>query len=174
LFPLLLVPLLILANWEQQRVQLEQRAEEEERTNYAEDDLMQDWEFKIVRCAQPLFVRRDYLAAFLADEARAGWQLVELFDAFRVRLKRLTSWRSDDARLPIDYDPYRLYVADPTRKARIARAWFWVLCGVSAIPTVIGGIYALVEGGTGGIIATGIGGALMIVFSSLARRCRVD
>jgi hypothetical protein len=107
--PVGLVPLL-LALALQQRVQREQNAEEEDKTKYTEEDLMEDWEFKIIRNPYRQFERRAYLEKILQEEAQAGWRLVEKFDGMRVRLKRPVSQRAGDVNLPPEYDPYRTVV----------------------------------------------------------------
>jgi hypothetical protein len=90
---------------EQQR---QARAEEEEMTPYAQQDLTEDWEFKILRSVSSGFRRPERLAAILEEEGRAGWMLVEKFDNNRIRLKRRAACRKDDRTL--DVDPYRTYV----------------------------------------------------------------
>ncbi|MCU0878213.1 MAG: hypothetical protein MUF06_10550 [Pirellulaceae bacterium] len=47
----------------------------------------------------------------LADEARAGWVLVEKFDQSRIRLKRPAAARERDGKL--DFDPYRTEAGTP-------------------------------------------------------------
>jgi hypothetical protein len=171
----LLAPLWIVVALQQQRAQQEQRAEEEDKTPYSEDDLMQDWEFKIVRCQRPSFARRDFLTRFLAEEAVAGWQLVELFDGQRIRLKRPTSRRSADAGLPDGYGPYRLVVTDPVAQARAVRVRFWVFCGLCAIPAALGGyLYTATAYRQAGVIVATIGVALMLLFGVLAWRSPAD
>jgi hypothetical protein len=108
-FPTLLASLLFATMAVQQQMAKLQQAAEEERTTYSEEDLMQDWEFKIVRCTRNLFDKPDFLQSILQEEACAGWRLVEKFDGTRVRLKRLTSERGR-ADLPPNYDPYRIVV----------------------------------------------------------------
>lgn len=82
-----------------------QRREEEEMTNYTDADLQGDWEFKIVRSKLASFKNSDVLQQVCAEEARAGWTLVEKFDNQRLRFKRPISARAGDAGLGID--PYR-------------------------------------------------------------------
>jgi len=84
-----------------------QRREEEEMTGYRPEDL-EGWEFKILRCMGARFGRPDRLRAVLAEEAEAGWELVEKFDNHRIRLKRRVEWREKDRKLPVD--PYRSWV----------------------------------------------------------------
>src|SRR5947209_6942185 len=60
-YPLLMMPLLLLAAAQVQREQKKRHAEEEDRTPYTEEDLMQDWEFKIIRSPLGLFDRPDFL-----------------------------------------------------------------------------------------------------------------
>jgi hypothetical protein len=84
------------------------RQEEEQMTPYSTTELAGDWEFKILRAATRKFRNPMVLHAILAQEARAGWTLVEKFDDMRVRLKRPASARDEDAVL--DFDPYRTWV----------------------------------------------------------------
>jgi hypothetical protein len=83
----------------------ERRREEEEMTVYTEADLKDHWEFKIIRSNTASFRRPEVLRQVCAEEARAGWELVEKFDDQRLRFKRPISARSGDAGL--EFDPYR-------------------------------------------------------------------
>ena len=85
-----------------------QRQEEEEMTKYSDADLHGDWEFKIVRSNLAGFKNPEVLQQVCAEEARAGWTLVEKFDNQRLRFKRPISARAGDAGL--DFDPYRSQV----------------------------------------------------------------
>ena len=84
------------------------REEEEEMTGYSRTDLEEGWEFKIMRSATAAFRKPEELRRILAEEARAGWMLVEKFDDRRVRLKRAPRARENDSTL--DFDPYRTQV----------------------------------------------------------------
>ncbi len=79
--------------------------EEEHMTPYSARDLAEDWEFKILRSAGGAFRDPAALQRYLAEEAQAGWRLVEKFDNSRIRLKRPAAARQDDA--PGTIDPYR-------------------------------------------------------------------
>ena len=81
------------------------REEEETMTSYTQTDLIEGWEFKILRSVTGAFGKPDRLRQVLEEEARAGWVLVEKFDNQRVRLKRPASARAGDAGL--GFDPYR-------------------------------------------------------------------
>lgn len=81
--------------------------EEEELTNYNSDD-MDSWEFKIVRANIRKFKNSEAVQKVCAEEAEAGWELVEKFDDSRIRFKRRTEHRSKDQHLTID--PYRTMV----------------------------------------------------------------
>ena len=81
------------------------RQEEEEMTKYTDADLQGDWEFKIVRSNLAGFRNPEVFQQVCAEEARAGWTLVEKFDNQRLRFKRPISARAGDAGLGID--PYR-------------------------------------------------------------------
>jgi hypothetical protein len=88
--------------------QRRQAEEEEEMTPYAQQELSQDWEFKIIRSTCGAFKKPEFLRQCLEEEARAGWVLVEKFDDARVRLKRPTAAKERDGKL--DVDPYRTNV----------------------------------------------------------------
>lgn len=95
-----------------QREQKKKRKEEESQTPYTEDDLMNDWEFKILRDPLNRLSRQSFRARVLEEEGRSGWQLVELFDAGRMRLKRPASQRTGDG-LVGSLDPYRAVLSAP-------------------------------------------------------------
>jgi len=75
-------------------------AEEEEMTQYTQDDLTNDWEFKIVRSESAAFRKSEALNKLVEEEARAGWVMLEKLDDRRVRFKRPRSARAKDAYLP--------------------------------------------------------------------------
>ena len=77
-------------------------------TPYSEAELAGGWEFKIVRSSTARFRKPEELERLLAEEARAGWTLVEKFDDHRVRLKRAAGARERDSTL--SFDPYRTVV----------------------------------------------------------------
>ena len=83
--------------------------EEEEMTQYTQDDLGNDWEFKIVRSNSTAFRKREVLDKLLEEEARAGWIMLEKLDDTRIRFKRPRRARAQDAYLPPDVDPYRTH-----------------------------------------------------------------
>ena len=62
--------------------------EEEHMTPYTPRDLAENWEFKILRSATGAFKDPAVMQRYLAEEAQAGWTLVEKFDNSRIRLKR--------------------------------------------------------------------------------------
>ena len=74
-------------------------------TKYTDADLQGDWEFKIVRANTAAFRNPEVLRQVCAEEARAGWTLVEKFDNQRLRFKRPIATRAGDAGL--GFDPYR-------------------------------------------------------------------
>jgi hypothetical protein len=173
-WPIIFLPLLFLLQQQEQQKQALLRAEEEERTPYTEDDLMQDWEFKIVRSANAAthpFLRRELLSKLLAEEAQAGWQLVELFDGNRIRLKRPVSCRAQDASLPPDCDPYRLILRDPHAASRVIVILLWVFCVLAGIAAVLCTVASLVNQPAdrpGAVIALAISGGLTVLFGVLA------
>lgn len=78
-------------------------------TPYSSLDLAAGWEFKIIRSPRKLFGRPEYRDRILAEEDRVGWELVEVFDQARIRLKRPRAARPP---APEGYDPYRTVLAD--------------------------------------------------------------
>jgi KaiC/GvpD/RAD55 family RecA-like ATPase len=81
--------------------------EEEQMTAYKNDDL-DGWEFKIVRALHRRFKTADSVRQLCAEEAKAGWEMVEKFDDSRIRFKRRIDQRDRDAYLEID--PYRTHI----------------------------------------------------------------
>lgn len=87
--------------------------EEEEMTTYGPEDLT-DCEFKIVRANTAAFRNPKHLQRLLAEEAQAGWTMVEKFDNSRIRFKRPRKARIEDSKLPPGVDPYRVHYGLPT------------------------------------------------------------
>ena len=73
--------------------------EEEEMTPYSDRELKENWEFKIIRTIGTGFSKPEFLKKILAEEAQAGWTMVEKFDDFRIRLKRPASARAPSSRV---------------------------------------------------------------------------
>ncbi|HEU4886664.1 MAG TPA: hypothetical protein VFV49_02175 [Thermoanaerobaculia bacterium] len=117
---------------ERQRIQLE----EEQMTAYGSGDLNQDWEFKIVRANRAVFGKPAHFNRVLAEEARAGWVLVEKFDDMRLRFKRSRQARLNDSMLPPGVDPYRVHYG--------LRPGPFVLLLVMTILALCAGVIALV------------------------------
>ena len=82
--------------------------EEEERlTNYTNNELADHWEFKILRASTNVIRKPEVLRQVCAEEAAAGWILVEKFDDMRLRFKRPLSARNLPPEGPGTIDPYR-------------------------------------------------------------------
>jgi hypothetical protein len=113
------------------------RKEEEELTPYTPQDIAENWEFKILRSATGAFRNPERLRAFLEEEARAGWMLVEKFDDSRVRLKRPARARAGDAGL--SFDPRRTWIG--MRPPVFA---LLIMLGIFVLGLVISGIVYLV------------------------------
>jgi len=88
-------------------------AEEEDMASYTQEDLNNDWEFKIVRSESAAFRKPEVLKKLLEEEARAGWVMVEKLDDRRIRFKRPRSARARDVLLPPGVDPYRTWYGTP-------------------------------------------------------------
>ena len=88
--------------------------EEEDMAKYMQDDLSNDWEFKIVRSESGAFRKPEVLRKLIEEEARAGWVMLEKFDDRRIRFKRSRSSRTRDALLPPGVDAYRTRYGAPS------------------------------------------------------------
>ena len=108
--------------------------EEEHMTPYTPRDLAENWEFKILRSATGAFKDPAVMQRYLAEEAQAGWTLVEKFDNSRLRLKRPAAARQQDAQCT--FDPYRTRVG--ISEARLALLIVGsILGGAAVLVTVI-------------------------------------
>ncbi len=65
-------------------------------------------EFKTMQAQTPLFADNKKMQEILAAEAKAGWDLLEKEDNYRIKLQRDISNRDGDKSL--DFDPYRTNV----------------------------------------------------------------
>jgi hypothetical protein len=84
-----------------------EQQEEESMTQYSAQDL-DGFEFKIVRSVMGRFSNYEAVQKLCAEEARAGWEMVEKFDNDRIRFKRRIERRNQDKSL--SFDPYRTSV----------------------------------------------------------------
>jgi hypothetical protein len=94
--------------------------EEEDLTTYTQDDLKEEWEFKIVRSDSAAFRDPETLKQLVEEEGQAGWVMLEKFDDSRVRFKRPRSARARDAYLPPGVDPYRTRYGPATAQRMLA------------------------------------------------------
>jgi hypothetical protein len=85
------------------------REEEEELTPYHAEDL-DGWEFKIIRANTRKFKTAEAVRKLCAEEAQAGWEMVEKFDDSRIRFKRRVQERSQDPHRQTGIDPYRAQI----------------------------------------------------------------
>ncbi len=120
--------------------EVKKRREEEERMNYTQEDLT-GWEFKILR-ATTLggFKNPNDLKRALDEEAQNGWQLLEKFDDYRIRLKRKASASNTNTADMSLIDPYRT-VYGPSNK-RIALITLAIMC---LMPLLIAFVLILFE-----------------------------
>lgn len=65
-------------------------------------------EYKVVQSNTPMFANTAKLKEIAAEEARAGWELLEKLDNYKLRFQRDISHRGNDDKL--DSDPYRTQV----------------------------------------------------------------
>ncbi len=59
-------------------------------------------EYKIVQSTTPHFAKTGNLKAVLDEEAQSGWQLVEKFDNYKIRLQRDITHRTGDGTRHVD------------------------------------------------------------------------
>ena len=81
--------------------------EEEDMTDYKTNDL-DGWEFNIIRTNTAKFRKFEAIQKLCQEEAKAGWEMLEKFDDYRIRFKRRVDKRSGDRYLEID--PYRTHL----------------------------------------------------------------
>ena len=65
-------------------------------------------EFKTLQAQTPLFADTSKMQEILAEESKAGWDILEKEDNYRIKLQRSIDNRSTDANLLTD--PYRTTV----------------------------------------------------------------
>jgi len=69
-----------------------------------------DLEYKVIQSQTPLFADTAKMQDILAEEAKAGWRLLEKEDNYRIRLQRNISHRENDANPELD--AYRTSVGE--------------------------------------------------------------
>ncbi len=110
------VPTAIIVTWRRQVH--EQQEEEEKLTTYENaevtgrggnrpDPRLNGWEYKIVRARWHAFRDPARFAKLCAEEAQAGWVLLEKLDNRRVRFKRPLALRDLVKADQLAFDPYR-------------------------------------------------------------------
>ncbi|KAA3630867.1 MAG: hypothetical protein DWP97_14420 [Calditrichaeota bacterium] len=127
---------IIAAKKARERKEAEQH-EEDNLTKYNSDDL-EKYEFKIVRSQWGKFKNLETVRNLCAEEAKAGWEMIEKFDDNRIRFKRSKSMRSSDAHQTID--PYRTTIDGSTTSK------FLLIFGLSMV-FLIAGIIFFASGG---------------------------
>jgi hypothetical protein len=136
-FPAFLLPLFVVVVAAAHRLKKQREQEEEEEVTPHLTDPATAFEYKIIR---GMFQKPDQLRAMLDDEARAGWELFELLDPARARLRRPTTCRARDGDLT--QDPYRTtYLAGQGPAAlKVALIVFGVLAVIGATVAVIAAV----------------------------------
>lgn len=133
--------------------------EEEDVAKYTQDDLNNDWEFKIVRSDTAAFRKPEVLRKLVEEEARAGWVMLEKFDDRRIRFKRPRSARTRDALLPPGVDAYRTRYGAPSAQYAILAT---MVMGLVALG--VGVAAFLMTGDTGAPIGWTVVGIVPLVF----------
>ncbi len=86
------------------------RREEKEETEMMrrlQEEMDDEWEFKVMRSYFAAFGNPQKLQHMLDEEARAGWEMAGKLDDSRIYLKRPKSAREGDPLLGPGVDPYR-------------------------------------------------------------------
>ena len=125
----------------EKRRQMRRLAEEEEdMAKYTQDELGNDWEFKIVRSESGAFRKPEVLRKLIEEEARAGWVMLEKFDDSRIRFKRSRSARNRDALLPPGVDPYHTRYGAPTAQYAVLASMVigLVVAGLGVLAFLLG------------------------------------
>ncbi|MFL6208437.1 MAG: hypothetical protein ACJ74W_06275 [Pyrinomonadaceae bacterium] len=86
---------------------------------YMPTEVRGEWEFKVLASDAGAFRDPDVLRKVQAEEARAGWVLLEKLDDKQLRFKRPTSARAGDQGLP--FDAYRTTYTESG-----GRFFFWL------------------------------------------------
>ncbi|MBN1583121.1 MAG: DUF456 domain-containing protein [Anaerolineae bacterium] len=139
------------------------QAEEENMAQYTEQDLKDDWEFKIVRSDTAAFRKPEVLSRLIEEEALAGWVMLEKFDNTRIRFKRPRSARTQDYLLPETVDPYRTQYGGAMNRSAVLIIIGLILAmlfGVGVLGLFTGGGVAI---GESAIIAPAIIGVFVFV-----------
>jgi hypothetical protein len=157
-----MLPALVAAQRQQKRL----REEEESKTPYTEEDLMNDWEFKILRDPLGRFGREAFRARILQEESAGGWQLVEVFDGARMRLKRPPSARAAGVTLP-GYDPYRLALRAPAGYAMniVLGILGAIAAGILVVCTIVTAVDQAVRPGIAPLLGIGAGLAAVLAIA---------
>ncbi len=102
--------------------QQRKRQQEEESMTQSGEEELDGWEFKILRAQTRKFKHPDFVRQVCEEEARAGWELLEKFDDYRMRFKRRVEHRAEDRHRTTD--PYRTQVgiSGPMMELTIAGA----------------------------------------------------
>lgn len=109
---------------------IKKRQAKEEKMGYNQEELENDWEFKILKSAAGKFKKYEVIEQVKAEESAAGWIMVEKFDNNRIRFKRPKSAVKNDYLLPPYIDPYR------TNFGMSEAAFAFSIVGVIAIPII--------------------------------------
>ncbi len=88
---------------------LQARKQADEEENNPDLESPGSWEYKILRSRKNQFKDLDFQCQVLAEDAEAGWVLLEKIDNARLRLKRPIEERQRDELL--EFDPYRISTA---------------------------------------------------------------
>lgn len=99
----------ILTPYESRENQLPPEVLAPDESNTARDWRQLGWEFKIVRAKRDLFQNQAVFNRVCAEEAEAGWILLEKLDERRLRFKRPMALREVIKPETLKRDPYRCY-----------------------------------------------------------------
>ena len=113
----------------------QQQDHEEEEVNPVEPDGPVAYEYKILRSATGAFKTPARRKAVLDEEARAGWELYEVLDHSRLRLRRPVSWRARDGEL--EQDPYRTRVGAGEGRIVLLIVVAGALAAIAAVVTTL-------------------------------------
>ncbi len=140
------------------------KREEEERMAKYNTNELEGWEFKIVRANTRKFKKHEMIEKVRLEEAKAGWELLEKFDDYRLRFKRRVEKRAMDKYL--EADPYRSQLA--TSKGSVIAIIAGVLIMLVGILVLIGSKLGFDHSIFEGLTVPGLIFVLIAIFGVIA------
>jgi len=114
-----------------------QRQHEEEEHSRSQTSRSEGLEYKILRATIPSFGKSENLQKALDEEAKNGWELLEKFDNYRIRLVRKVGEQHPNSGI----DPYRAFFG-------MSQGWF--------VAVILIAVFGFIFGFTGLIVGLSV------------------